>query len=460
VIVVHPILEDKQSVLMSSLRRQSEGTCPYLIQTLGKGNSVRSFGRVKASVLGFLLVSMCSVSISAEPISTDSPWQSYLSFFAEELEARHIDLFHSISPEEFHLEIERLKELENALTPSEQRVALMRLARRIGDGHTAIPLWSDAIRRYPFEVSLIDQSVIVTGTTESHSELLGAELVRVNQVPVSVIKSKLEQIVPFVENAHSLRVRTGLYFLVEDLLSGIGVTASGAPVKLVFRQDRAEVSIETSSIDQVAFETTITHRIVARNPKAYFLRNANGTDTLWFGDRDDGKTIYIQFDRYPSAEQMQDFSSSLLSHIREHGSNSVIIDLRKNFGGDFFTGLLLASYLNLADTIDWEDGTYVLIGNRTFSAAMSNAAQFRQILNAKLVGAPTGARPCGYQDMGQFELPNSGMIVTHSKRRFCFIDTAADSILPDQLIEPKLEDYLDSTDRALDWVIQDIAQRR
>lgn len=421
---------------------------------------MKSFKRISTRILGILFVSLSGSSISAQTSPTVSQWQYDLSTFTEELQARHIDLFHSISSEEFHSQIEELRELKHELSPSEQRVALMRLTRKIGDGHTAVPLWSDTIRRFPFEVSLIDQSVIVTGTTEVHIELLGAELVSVNQVPVADIKSELEQIVPFVENAHSLRVRTGLYFLVEDLLAGIGLTVPGEPVELAFSKDQIVRSIETTSIDQITFERGIAHRISTRNPEAHFLRNSDGTDTLWFGDRDDGKTIYIQFDRYPSAEQMQKFSSTLLAHIRQHGSDSVIIDLRRNFGGDFFTGLLLASYLNLADSIDWEDGAYVLIGNRTFSAAMSNAAQFRQILNAKLVGAPTGGRPCGYQDMGQFELPNSALVVTHSKRRFCFIDTADDSILPDHLIVLKTEDYLASTDRVLEWVLQDIENRR
>lgn len=419
------------------------------------------FKQVSAIILGVLFVSFFGGrSISAQPNPIDSQWQEDLSTFAEQLQARHINLFHSISSEKFHSHVERLREMEHDLSPSEQRVALMRLARKIGDGHTAVPLWSDSVRRFPFEVSLIDHSVIVTGTTEAHIGFLGAELLSVNQVPVRDIQSELEQIVPFVENAYSLRVRTGLYFLVEDLLAGIGLATPGEPVELLFSQGKTEQSVEVTSIDQVAFEKGITRRISTENPEAYFQRNSHGTETLWFGDRDDGKTIYIQFERYPSAERMQEFSEILLTHVRERGSENVIIDLRNNFGGDFFTGLLLASYLNLADSIDWDDGAYVLIGNRTFSAAMSNAAQFKQILNAKLVGAPTGARPCGYQDIGQFELPNSALVVTHSKRRFCFIDTSEDSIFPDHLIVPLTDDYLNSTDRVLEWVVQDIAKRR
>lgn len=85
----------------------------------------------------------------------------------------------------------------------------------------------------------------------------------------------------------------------------------------------------------------------------------------------------------------------------------MVIDFRGNGGGDFFVGLTLAYYLNLADSIDWRSGVYVLTDKYTFSAGVSNAAQYRQILNARIVGEPTGGNPVGYQDMGSFILPNS-----------------------------------------------------
>lgn len=409
-------------------------------------------------MLAILLALHFEVKSVAEEASGTSEWQEDLSYLIEALEARHIDLYHTISAQDFEAEMERLRDVGEALSPQQRRVALMHLLRRVGDGHTGAPLWSDSIHRFPFEVSLIDGAAIVTGTTDSYRDLLGAELVRLNQFSVAEIKSKLEQIVPFVENQHSLRVRTGLYFLVEDLLVGLGYVQADAPIELTFRQGQDLLMVEASAIDQVTYEKEVVHRLLPRKPELYFERHPSVASSLWFGEREDGKTIYIQFDRYPSFEDMQRFGEALLTHMRHRGSEHVIIDLRRNFGGDFFVGLTLASYLNLADSVDWEDGVYVLIGNRTFSAAMSNAAQFRQILNARLVGAPTGARPCGFQDMGQFELPNSSLIVTYSKRRFCFVDTAHDSVLPDHSIELEESDYLGSSDRVLDWVLEDISR--
>ena len=132
------------------------------------------------------------------------------------------------------------------------------------------------------------------------------------------------------------------------------------------------------------------------------------------------------------------------------------IDLRDNYGGNFFVGLKLAQWLLLADSIDWNSGVYVLIDNMTFSAAMSNAAQFSQLLNAKLAGEPTGAKPSGYQDMGQFTLPNSKLEVTYSKRIYHFKDDKKDTLYPDVTIERSIADYANTNDRQLDWILNDI----
>lgn len=57
-----------------------------------------------------------------------------------------------------------------------------------------------------------------------------------------------------------------------------------------------------------------------------------------------------------------------------------------------------------------------VIGRNTLSAAMTNAADFLKETNAILVGEPTGARPNGWQEKGQFTLPNSHLVVSVSTR--------------------------------------------
>ena len=63
------------------------------------------------------------------------------------------------------------------------------------------------------------------------------------------------------------------------------------------------------------------------------------------------------------------------------------------------------------------------------------------------------------QDTGSFRLPNSGHQIIYSKRFYCFADAVEEALQPDVLIPVTREDYLMGRDRALDWILNDIAGR-
>lgn len=153
---------------------------------------------------------------------------------------------------------------------------------------------------------------------------------------------------------------------------------------------------------------------------------------------------------------MNEFSENVYDFIQQNKSKHLIIDLRDNYGGDFFIGQILASWLNASDSIDWKSRVYVLVDRVTYSAAMVNALQFKQLLNAKVVGEPTGANPNGYQDLGQFKLPNSNLLITYTKRLFRLQDIDTKGLQPDVLITPKWDNYKKGVDEVLDWVLNDI----
>jgi hypothetical protein len=104
-------------------------------------------------------------------------------------------------------------------------------------------------------------------------------------------------------------------------------------------------------------------------------------------------------------------------------------------------------------SIDWLNGVFVITGRQTFSAAMSNAAQYKQMLNARLVGEPTGADPVGFQELGRFTLPNSKRNVYHSKRIFRFQNENSEGIQPDIFIAPSWQHEKQGRDPVIEWLL-------
>ncbi|RUO35943.1 hypothetical protein CWE13_10360 [Aliidiomarina shirensis] len=71
------------------------------------------------------------------------------------------------------------------------------------------------------------------------------------------------------------------------------------------------------------------------------------------------------------------------------------------------SGLAFSSCLLPMNQFDWLTGAVLLIDEHTFSAAMTNVIQFKQLFNATVIGKPAGGGPNHYSESYRFELPNS-----------------------------------------------------
>lgn len=380
-------------------------------------------------------------------------WTEDINTYSKEMSAHHIDPFHSISEKEFDAEIERIKRDLPRRTTNEVLVELMRLTHRIGDGHTSLPLWGLKLNYFPIGLKIFNGDIYCVQATEDQAHLLGAKLKSIDGVSSAEIAQKVSALTPLSDNTYSTKVKTAEYIPKAEILNGLGIIQDIKQAKFVF---------ELAGKPETYLLTSSTSANFGPQPpyggETVFTPYKKISDDLWFGPSADNKTVYIKFRQYTSISKMENLAGDLLSFIQTNASKNIIIDLRDNYGGDFFVGLKLAQQLLLADSVNWKSGVYVLIDNVTFSAAMSNAAQFSQILNAKLVGEPTGGKPSGYQDIGQFILPNSRLLVTYSKRLYHFKEDQKDAVYPDVNIELSIEDYLKKNDRQLSWVLNDIAE--
>lgn len=402
-----------------------------------------------------LLAALTVNTASAVDQVAAEKWSQDIDAYWRILEEKHIDLYHKLTYKDFEREINTIKSQLPALTHEEIIIELMRLTHKVGDGHTTIPLWDQQLHKFPLELKVINNEVLVTGSSNEYANLIGNQLVAINDMPIEKVYELFAQIVPFAENEYSTPIRVADYMLTAELLRGFGVIDSLDSVEFTFKNFDQNFKYNMAASTQ----NQITQRINFKQ-KLPFKPYGGVDDHLWYGAADKGKTVYINFEKYSSMSKMDEMSAELLRFINHYRTENLIIDLRGNQGGDFFIGLKLAQVLVLANSINWKSGVYVMIDNNTYSAAMSNASQFAQLLNATLVGQPTGSKPNGYQDMWQFTLPNSGLIVTYSKRMYRFKDNEMDAVFPDVAIELTAQDYMRANDKSLNWVIKDINSRK
>jgi|SRR5882762_10866047 len=96
---------------------------------------------------------------------------------------------------------------------------------------------------------------------------------------------------------------------------------------------------------------------------------------------------------------------------------------------------------------------FVLIGVNTFSAAMSNATQFRAHTEAILVGEPIGETPNSYPEAREMHLPNSQLVVRYSTKYDQFLESGENIVRPDQEVITSWDDHRAGRDPVLDWAL-------
>jgi len=141
--------------------------------------------------------------------------------------------------------------------------------------------------------------------------------------------------------------------------------------------------------------------------------------------------------------------------VRTKQPDKLVLDLRLNGGGDYKEGLqYLVDPIRAMPEINRKGHLFVLVGATTFSAAMSNAAQFRTATRAILAGQTIGERPNSYQEPNEEPLPNSRLLLRYSTRYYEFAPGGVNELVPDKQIVPTWSEVAAGRDPVLEWVLR------
>ena len=402
------------------------------------------------NVLVTLILSLVALQILAQKMDKDL-WLQDLDAYKTGLEQKHIDVYNKISEAEFDSELSSIKSSIDNKTDFQVVMDLMRLTRKIGDGHTAISLSNLETHNFPFEIQKFGNDWRIVKIAKPYRHLLGTQLIAIDETPISIAAQKVGEVAQFVENPHSKIIRTAQYLPISEILFELKLIKEKDKASFTFKNDDSTVFTETISVsDEDELEALSISVPEIKKPEetpfeGFWYAKISGTDGL-----------YIHFESYPAFEEMMQIAEEMVDYIFQNNIRKLVIDLRNNGGGDLYVGLVLANALNLADPVDWQSGVYVLADKVTFSAAASNTALFRELLNAKIVGEPTGSNPTGFQDMDAFELPNSKLVVCYSKRLFRIQEEFSEGVQPDIPLQYEWESFSRGEDNMLRWMIETI----
>ncbi|MEO1655254.1 MAG: hypothetical protein AAFU64_17045, partial [Bacteroidota bacterium] len=161
-----------------------------------------------------------------------------------------------------------------------------------------------------------------------------------------------------------------------------------------------------------------------------------------FGDKEEAKSM-------PSFE---DFKAKVFETIKTQAVKKLLFDLRFNGGGSSPQGTEFVEELSKIESLNQEGKLFVAISPHTFSSAVINAVNFRQLTNAILLGAPSGGSPNHYGEVRTLVLPRTKMEVYHSTNYFKYLEEDMAAVMPDKNIPIRFVDIAEGIDPIYEYV--------
>lgn len=352
---------------------------------------------------------------------------------AEGIVRRHRNPFHLLPRTAFDAQVAALAERLPSLSDNDAIVAFRGVAASIGDGHTFV----GAPRRpkLPVELYWFDDELAVIRAAAAHRDLIGGRVLAIGDRAVADVHAQLQALIPQGENEWFVLAKSAELMREPEVLAALGLESRFQLIDARGREIVASLAASDEPLTPADAAPLSMQRL---------------EEPLWFSWLEEQNAVYVQFRSY---DNLQATAAPLFEALAKRPPSKLIIDLRRNGGGDFWAGrqwlLVPIQQLGLVS-----GQLFVLVGRRTFSASMVNAIDFSRETEAILVGEPIGARPYGYQENGWFTLPASGLKVSAATRLYRFGPDSEASFHPHHEVRATRADVLAGRDPVLDWALR------
>ena len=407
---------------------------------------------------------------------TAEQWLADLEFVVTQLKAHHPNLYYRISEADFDTTVARSRAaIRRARSDLEAFSAIRRAIASVQDGHTQLSVrgaFDITDLRFPFRVDRFTDGVFITVIVKEHERALGARVVAVNGTPIEDVLA----IAARADGADNQfgRMRPGLMGLTfARVLYGLGladglgsialdvILASGEPTTLTLESVADTSSIGWSNrvtVGPTEGEYVHAAALPGNETPLHLRRQGPDAANYWFDHLPAEHALYVQLNQVgsqPGAEEtLAQFMGRMWSYVDDHADavDKLIIDLRYNDGGNARRIIPFVNEIIKRDRINRRGGLFVLVGKRTYSAAVIFLEELVVHTNAIVLGEPPACPFNFFSDaVSRGRLPSSGFELMVASRQ---IDNAwsPDTVYyaPDVPAPFSSRDYFGGRDPALE----------
>ncbi len=402
-----------------------------------------------------------STEVAAETTTTRGPttstvidrlaaWEEDIDTLRDRLDLLHPNPFWRADQAEFESDLALLKQSVAELSDEEIVLELTKLVARI-DGHTSLSLSQDVVAfgRYQIRFYEFDDGVFVVESPDDG--LVGARLVSVSGVDVEEVLERVSSYAQW-DNSQTVRNLRTLFLVNPLVLEHEGVIDDQKQPRFELQvEDGSTVVVNPSVLDPGQWREWVEHPVLP--PARASLEHETMTDEpIWWAVLDAGNVVYVQ---YNFVTALGGVVAELEAHVSENEVARIVVDMRRNPGGDNTTIGPLRTFLREVSEAGVD---LVLITSRqTFSAAANFSTYMDVEADARFVGEEMGGSPNLYGDARTATLPNSRVEVRISSRYWEIggPDDTRETIEPDIPVAVTSADHFGGLDPVLEAALAD-----
>ncbi len=390
-------------------------------------------------------------------------WTSDLNYLQTEFPKKHCG-FNKLNNQTFTREIENLKANADHLSDFEIAIQLQQAIASLGDSHSGINIspFINKEQLLPITLQWFSDGLYILHCNNEYKNILGLQLIAINNIPLQTITDSLTTLVA-AENKALVKKSVSNYIPILQLLQyfkfantnevtlqltdGNGQTSEQIiKASSKNRDNRASYHIENVPLCYQNGRDWF-HSYYQKNDHIYYIKYSN----CW------SKELQVKYKNGRNADRLPSFAAfeeQTLKEISEVSIDKIIFDVRFNSGRNSEQGTIfiakLADYLKTHPDVK----VYGIIGNKTFSSAILNAIDLKELCNAQLIGEETSGSPNHFGEVRSFKLPESGLKINYSTKYFHRIDGDVHTIVPDHIEETSFEQFKQGIDPVYNWIAE------
>lgn len=419
----------------------------------------------KHILLFSIILVQCRAQSDQVPMTTEL-WREDIEYLNKKIQKEFASFVPGIK-KAFKTEVDKLKKQLPRLENYEVACEIQRILSTLQDGHTELNIGHPNVgfHRLPISLYFFEGELYILAAQREYEDLIGGKLIGIGNVSASEAFSRVKNNMSHDNDMEYLHAAPGYILLLENLMC-LGIIDRVDKVTLDIELSNRSIEKHTlNGIDYEAYQQGDWVTLHSKeNVETPLYLSQTGT-RYWFQHLPEQKTMYFNFSRVNNQRgkpSIKKFTKQLFERIDEVRPEQLVIDFRRNNGGNYNLSRPLIEAIKARDWLNQKGKVWAITGRRTFSAASTACIFLKQETNALIIGEVGRTHPNWADNNEYLTLPNSKFLIEYTTKVKVHWPEQPDldHIPVDVEIIPTFSAYAEGRDLVLEYIFKGIDENR